>query len=76
MIKPDKPIDEPQRLEALRRYHILDSEREKSFDDLVVIAKAVCGTSMAAVTLIDVERQWFKSINGTLAVELPRDDSM
>ncbi|HCR33257.1 MAG TPA: sensor domain-containing diguanylate cyclase, partial [Stenotrophomonas sp.] len=44
MIKPDKPTDESQRLEALRRYHILDSEREKSFDDLVVIAKAVCGT--------------------------------
>ena len=76
MIKPDKPTDESQRLEALRRYHILDSDREKSFDDLVVIAKAVCGTSMAAVTLIDVERQWFKSINGTSAVELPRDDSM
>ena len=65
MIKPDKPANEALRLEALYRYRILDSQREKSFDDLVAIAKAVCGTSMAAVTLIDVERQWFKSIQAS-----------
>ncbi|WP_414495067.1 diguanylate cyclase [Stenotrophomonas maltophilia] len=76
MIKPDKPANEALRLEALYRYRILDSEREKSFDDLVVIAKAVCGTSMAAVTLIDVERQWFKSIQGIDAAETLRSESM
>lgn len=76
MIKPDKPANEALRLEALYRYRILDSEREKSFDDLVVIAKAVCGTSMAAVTLIDVERQWFKSIQGIDAAENLRSESM
>ncbi|AWH36447.1 sensor domain-containing diguanylate cyclase [Stenotrophomonas sp. ZAC14D1_NAIMI4_6] len=76
MIKPDKPANEAQRLDALYRYRILDSEREKSFDDLVVIAKAVCGTSMAAVTLIDVERQWFKSIQGIDATENLRSESM
>jgi GAF domain-containing protein len=42
----------------------------------VVIAKAVCGTSMAAVTLIDVERQWFKSIQGIDAAENLRSESM
>ncbi|KOQ68875.1 sensor domain-containing diguanylate cyclase [Stenotrophomonas maltophilia] len=76
MIKPDKPANEALRLEALYRYRILDSERERSFDDLVVIAKAVCGTSMAAVTLIDVERQWFKSIQGINATETLRSESM
>lgn len=76
MIKPDKPANEALRLEALYRYRILDSEREKSFDDLVVIAKAVCGTTMAAVTLIDVERQWFKSIQGIDAAENLRSESM
>ncbi|KAG1361617.1 hypothetical protein G6F61_014260 [Rhizopus arrhizus] len=76
MIKPDKPANEALRLEALYRYRILDSGREKSFDDLVVIAKAVCGTSMAAVTLIDVERQWFKSIQGIDAAENLRSESM
>ncbi len=76
MIKPEKPVDEAVRLQALYRYRILDSGKEKSFEDLVTIAKAVCGTSMAAVTLIDAERQWFKSIQGTDAAELPRSDSM
>lgn len=76
MIKPDKPANEALRLEALYRYRILDSERERSFDDLVAIAKAVCGTTMAAVTLIDVERQWFKAIQGIDAAENLRSESM
>jgi len=76
MIKPEKPVNEAIRLAALYRYRILDSEKEKSFDDLVTIAKAVCGASMAAVTLIDAERQWFKSIEGVDARELPRSESM
>lgn len=76
MIKPEKPANEAIRLAALYRYNILDSEREKSFEDLVIIAKAVCGASMAAVTLVDAERQWFKSIQGIDARELPRSESM
>ena len=76
MIKPDKPANEALRLEALYRYRILDSEREKSFDDLVAIAKALCGTTMGAVTLLDGERQWFKSIQGIDAAENLRSESM
>ena len=76
MISPDKPTNEVLRMEALHRYRILDSDPERSFEDLTVIARAVCGTSMAAVTLIDAERQWFKSIQGTEASELPRNESM
>ena len=76
MIKPDKPENEQQRQQALNRYQILDTGRERSFDDLVAIAKAVCGTSMAAVTLIDTDRQWFKSIQGLDASETLRSESM
>ena len=76
MIRPENPANEAQRLQALYRYRILDSQKERSFDDLVTIAKAVCGTSMAAVTLVDVERQWFKAIHGVEATELPRSESM
>ena len=76
MIKPDKPANEAQRLEALHRYRILDSDREQTFEDLVTIARAVAGTSMAAVTLVDAERQWFKSVQGTVVAELPREHSM
>jgi len=58
------PVDEPGRLAALRRYHILDTEREEAFDDLTLLASHICGTSMALITLIDEDRQWFKSERG------------
>lgn len=58
------PVDEPARLAALRRYDILDTEPEEAFDDLTLLAAHVCGTPMAYVSLIDRDRQWFKSARG------------
>ena len=75
MIKPEKPHDEALRQEALMRYRILDTGREHSFDDLVAIAKTICGASMGAVSLIDGERQWFKAIVGIDAEENDRETS-
>lgn len=73
MIKPEKPSNEAQRIEALRRYQILDTPPEKAFDDLVEIATLICGTQMGAVTLVDQDRQWFKARKGLGATETPRD---
>ena len=64
-----------QRLLALQRYQILDSPRERSFDDLVTIATALCGTRMGAVTLVDQDRQWFKARQLLEAAETSRDIS-
>src|SRR3954454_4282509 len=58
---PPTGPDEAARLEALRRYQILDTEPERSFDDLTLLASHICGTPMALITLIDADRQWFKS---------------
>ena len=61
MQRPAKPANEAERLQALRRYQVLDTPREADFDDLVAIATAICGVPMGSVTLIDAERQWFKA---------------
>lgn len=55
------PTDEQARLAALRRYRILDTEPEQAFDDVALLASQICGTPMATLTLVDENRQWFKS---------------
>ncbi|MEZ5289052.1 MAG: ATP-binding protein [Vicinamibacterales bacterium] len=54
-------IDEQARLTALRRYRILDTDPEQAFDDLTLLASQICGTPMSLITLVDEDRQWFKS---------------
>ncbi|MBK8911027.1 MAG: PAS domain S-box protein [Chlorobi bacterium] len=55
------PANEAERLAALLRYGILDTEAEQVFDDLAALAAQVCQTPIALLALVDAERQWFKS---------------
>ena len=64
--------DESARLAALHRYRILDTEPERGFDDLTLLASYICETPMAAITLIDADRQWFKSRVGISITETAR----
>jgi hypothetical protein len=61
------------RVSALQKYAILDSEPEQAFDDLTLLASYVCKTSMALISLIDEDRQWFKAKVGISATETSRD---
>jgi anti-sigma regulatory factor (Ser/Thr protein kinase) len=63
---------ESDRLAALERYRILDTEPERAFDDLTMLASHICGTPMALITLVDADRQWFKSRIGITASETSR----
>ncbi len=74
-MRPETPANELARLEALRRYEILDTETEQAFDDLTVLAAQICGTPISLISLVDSERQWFKSTVGVDERESDRDIS-
>ncbi len=75
MKTPPIPDNETQRLQALERYHILDTDAEEAFDHLTKLAAYICGTPIALITLVDRQRQWFKSRVGLETTETPRDIS-
>lgn len=68
--------NENARLAELHRYRILDTAPEKAFDDLTSLASQVAGTPIALMTLVDSDRQWFKSRVGISAQETSRDISV
>lgn len=75
MKKPDIPQDEQARLETLRSLNVLDSPPEDRFDRLTRMAMRMFGVPMALVSLVDENRQWFKSCIGLGLSETGRDIS-
>ncbi|MFD2286716.1 PAS domain S-box protein [Pedobacter petrophilus] len=64
-----------ERQNALESYNILDTLSEREFDDLTELSSVICGTPIALVSLVDRNRQWFKSRKGLDASETHRDHS-
>lgn len=75
MIKPNKPANEKDRLKALRSYGILDTESEVHFDSITRLAAMICDVPICLISLIDDERQWFKSKIGLEISETSRETS-
>jgi PAS domain S-box-containing protein len=75
MQTPEIPANESDRLVALDRYKILDTLPEQVYDDLTQLAADICETPIALISLVDKDRQWFKSRVGVDATETPRDIS-
>jgi diguanylate cyclase (GGDEF)-like protein len=75
MIEPQIPEDEKARLETLRTLKLLDTEPEERFDRLTRLARRMFGVPISLVSLVDGDRQWFKSRQGLDLTETPRDIS-
>ena len=67
------PENEDERLAELLSYDVLDTEAEQLFDDLTTLASQICETPIALISLIDPDRQWFKSRVGLDAEETSRE---
>ncbi|HUL53630.1 MAG TPA: PAS domain-containing protein [Opitutaceae bacterium] len=72
---PPIPTNESARLSALRRYGLLDTPPEEAIDGIARVASLICGAPIAAVSLVDEQRQWLKAIVGLEVRELPREHS-
>lgn len=72
MIAPNIPQQEAERLIALRNLQLLDSNADNGFDRLTELATQIFDVPMSMITLIDEDRQWFKSRQGLKVCETPR----
>src|SRR4028118_1112784 len=72
---PPAPCNDEQRLEALRRYGILDTPPEEAFDGITRLLAHVCRAPVAVINFVDEARQWFKSEIGLGVRETPLDIS-
>jgi len=69
------PSNEEERLKALKRYNILDTLSDSEFDRVVHLIAYICDVPIAHISFLDENRQWFKSIIGLDATEVPREIS-
>jgi diguanylate cyclase (GGDEF)-like protein len=75
-MKAPLPKNEALRVSVLHRYGILDTLAERSYDDITMLASHICETPSAMISLVDTDRQWFKSRVGLDVCETHRDLSV
>jgi diguanylate cyclase (GGDEF)-like protein len=75
MKPPEKPVNEQARLDTLRSLNLRDSVREERFDRLTRLARRLFNVPIAIVSIVDAEREWFKSSLGFELTETAREIS-
>lgn len=76
MLKPERPADEAKRLEVLHSLHILDTAPEDRYDRITRLAQRLFKVPVALISLVDENRQWFKSKQGWHLTETSRDQAL
>ena len=75
MIIPEKPQNERLRVRAVRQLGLLDSLPQETYDNITTLAQEICDFPVALLTILDDEKQWFKSKRGIELTETDRDIS-
>ena len=75
MLKPPRPLEETQRLRALQMMQVLDTPADERLDRITRMVRKLLDVPIALVSLVDRDRQWFKSRQGLEATETPREIS-
>jgi GAF domain-containing protein len=71
-----KPLNEEKRIEALKRYDILDTPPDGSFDRITKLASTIFGVPIAIISLVDTDRIWFKSAYGLTVNQIDREPGL
>lgn len=69
------PLNEEERLRALKEYAVLDTPAHPLFDDIVAVVRYIFGTPTAMISLVDEKRQWFLARRGEARAETPREQA-
>ena len=72
MTSAPKPKNESDRIRKLEEYSVLDTLPEQDYDDITRLASVICESPISLISLVDENRQWFKSRVGLDAQETPR----
>lgn len=75
-LKAEHHPENSRRLEILRSYGVLDTERERDFDDVVSLASKLCETPVSLISLVDENRQWMKAAIGVNWTETPMEQAI
>jgi signal transduction histidine kinase/DNA-binding response OmpR family regulator len=75
VLRAPKPPQDERRLKSLRQLSILDTEAEERFDRITRVASRLLRVPIVAVSLVDEDRQWFKSVRGLPVQQTGRDES-
>jgi signal transduction histidine kinase len=75
MKTPVIPANEIERLHELNEYSLLDTLPEEDYDNITYLASQICDTPIALISIVDNNRQWFKSVKGIHLKETPKDYS-